>query len=189
MGRTASTLALAASLALVGCGGGGGGRTTGGSTPAPAPPAAGRIVLVSPAFPPNGTIPRRFTCAGAGAAPALRWSHLPPGARALALTVVDPDAPSGAFVHWVLYDIPPTTAGLDGATPPPGARQARNGAGSPGWTPPCPPPGDRPHRYVFTLYALRARLGIPPNGDPIEARAAIEGAALDRGQLVGRFGR
>jgi Raf kinase inhibitor-like YbhB/YbcL family protein len=194
MGRTPSTLPLAASLlglALAGCGGGGGGgkAPSSAATSATPAPAAARIVLVSPAFAPNGTMPRRFTCAGGGAAPPLRWSRVPRGAQALALVVEDLDAPGGTFVHWVLYDIPPTTRGLEGATPPPGAREARNGAGSTGWTPPCPPPGDKVHRYVFTLYALRSPLGIPPNGDPAEARSAISRVTIARGQLVGRFGR
>jgi Raf kinase inhibitor-like YbhB/YbcL family protein len=198
MGRTPSSLALAAgvlALALGGCGGGGKSTSTattpatstGGPVPAPAP--SGRMRLVSPAFAPGGAIPRRFTCAGGGAAPALRWSGVPRGTQALALVVEDLDVPNPPFVHWVLYDVPPTTEGLDGATPPPGAREARNGEGSTGWIPPCPPPGDRAHRYVFTLYALRAPLGIAPNGDPAAARAAIGRAAIDRGQVVGRFGR
>jgi Raf kinase inhibitor-like YbhB/YbcL family protein len=196
MGRTASRLAVAAvALALASCGGGGGKATSAATTPSPtstaqpAPAPSGRMRLVSPAFPPGGTIPRRFTCAGGGAAPALRWSGVPRGTQALALVVEDLDAPNPPFVHWVLYDIPPTTEGLDGATPPPGALEARNGESSTGWTPPCPPPGDKVHRYVFTLYALRAPLRIQPNGDPAEARAAIDRAAIDRAQLVGRFGR
>jgi Raf kinase inhibitor-like YbhB/YbcL family protein len=193
MGRTPSSLALAASvlaLTLAGCGGGGGrSASSAPSTASPSPAPTGSVRLVSPAFPPGGTIPRRFTCAGGGAAPALRWSGLPRGTQALALVVEDLDAPNPPFAHWVLYDIPPTTEGLDGATPPPGAREARNGESSTGWVPPCPPPGDRPHRYVFTLYALRAPLGLEPNGDPAEARTAIARAAIDRGQLVGRFGR
>jgi phosphatidylethanolamine-binding protein (PEBP) family uncharacterized protein len=78
---------------------------------------------------------------------------------------------------------------LDGATPPPGAREARNGESSTGWLAPCPPPGDKAHRYVFTLYALRAPLRLEANGDPAEARDAIGRAAIGRGQLVGNFGR
>jgi Raf kinase inhibitor-like YbhB/YbcL family protein len=189
MGRTTSSAALAAlalTLVLAGCGGGGGG----GKAKAPPPSsAAAAISLTSPAFAPNSTIPTRFTCAGAGAAPPLAWRGVPASARALALTVEDPDAPGGTFVHWVLYDVPPTTTRLTGSTPPPGAREARNGAGSTGWTPPCPPPGDKAHRYVFTLYALRAPLGLPPDGDPGQARDAIARAALARGQLTGTFRR
>src|SRR5919198_6093936 len=129
MARTTSSLALAALLlAFGGCGGGGGGG--GGQAKGPPASAPSTISLTSPAFAPNSTIPRRFTCAGGGAAPPLRWSRLPRSTAATPLLVEDPDAPSGTFVHWVLFDIPPTVDRLDGATPPAGAREARHGENS-----------------------------------------------------------
>src|SRR5436190_21795661 len=183
MARPISRPALAALVLLAGCGGGGSGSS------APTPTAPAGLRLTSPAFTDGGTIPRRFTCSGGGAAPPLRWSRPPGSTRAFALSVEDPDAPAGGFVHWILFDVPARTRSLAGATPPPGAHQAKNGTGGTGWTPPCPPPGDSPHRYVFTLSALRAPLGLPDGVDASRADAALARAALAQGRLTGRFGR
>ena len=183
MGRTPSRIGLLVgpAFALAGCGGGG-------QATVPSSHAPTTIRVTSPAFASGAAIPRRFTCAGAGAAPPLRWSGVPARARALALTVEDPDAPGGTFVHWIVFDIPASARGLAGTTPPPGAHQARNSAGSTGWTPPCAPPG-RPHHYLFTLYALDAPLSQPNGTNAAIVRAGIARAAVARGQLVGSFSR
>jgi phosphatidylethanolamine-binding protein (PEBP) family uncharacterized protein len=102
---------------------------------------------------------------------------VPRDTRALALTVEDPDAPGGTFVHRVVVDLPARTVRLDGRALPAGARELR------AWTPPCPPKGDDPHRYVFTVSALSRALGAGAGAD------AIAGAALAHGTLVGRFSR
>lgn len=128
--------------------------------------APARMTLTSPAFVDGGTIPARYTCDGENVAPPLSWSRPPAGTRALALTVEDPDAPGGTYIHWVVLDLPP-----DATEVPPG---------TPGYRGPCPPKGDRPHRYVFTVWALRER---------VERRGAIGDAAIARGVLVGRYGR
>jgi hypothetical protein len=169
MPRLCAALLAAGVIAAPGCGGGG---------DAPARDRSpSRLTVRSPAFAGGATIPRRYTCAGAGDAPPLRWSGVPAGARALALTVEDPDAPGGTFVHWVVVDLPASATGLAGRDLPGGAQELH------GWTPPCPPTGDRPHRYVFTVSALRHRLGARTDPD------AIAGASLGHGQLVGRFAR
>jgi Raf kinase inhibitor-like YbhB/YbcL family protein len=162
-------------VALVGlatsCGGGGGD-----APPPDRSPATLRVA--SPAFADGGTIPVRFTCSGAGAAPPLRWSGVPSSARALALTVEDPDAPGGTYVHWIVIDLPAGSGGLAGAgSLPAGARELQK------WRPPCPPKGDDPHRYVFTVSALRERLGGDAGADD------IAGASLAHGAVTGRFGR
>src|SRR4051794_32684757 len=184
MGRTGSRASLVGLLVLAGCGGGGGGEKVKGTPPS----APARMRLLSPEFADGGTVPRSDTCAGQGAVPSLHWTSPPAGARALALTVEDPDAPNGTFVHWIAFDLPPTLRAVAGGRPRLPGRQAANSAGATGWTPPCPPPG-KPHRYVFTIYALPAPLNLRDGVDPAAARAAIARAAIARGQLTGRFGR
>ena len=174
---TACCVVAATALAVAGCGGGGK------VSSAPAAPAAG-LTVSSPAFAANGTIPARYTCAGAGDRPALRFAGVPAGARELALLAIDPDA--GGFVHWTLYGMDPTTRGIPSAGLPPGARQGTNSTGGTGWTPPCPPSGT--HRYQFELYWLRKRSGLAAGAEPQKVVDAIKGAAAGRGELIGRLG-
>ena len=118
----------------------------------PEPGVAKSITVTSRAFADGRQIPREHTCKGAGSPPDLAWRGVPDGAASLALVVSDPDAPRGTFVHWVLYDLPPRDGGLASGDSAPGAREAENSGGKPGWYPPCPPSGT--HRYVFAVYAL-----------------------------------
>jgi Raf kinase inhibitor-like YbhB/YbcL family protein len=103
--------------------------------------------------------------------------------------VIDPDAPSGGFVHWVLFHLAPELRRLPTGAVPDAAREAVNSAGRTAWAPPCPPEGDAPHHYEFTLYALKAPLALEDGAKADEAVAAIGRAAAVRGRLVGRFGR
>jgi len=114
---------------------------------------AAALVLTSPAFGNGAAIPVRFTCDGRDVSPPLHWTAPPAGTRSLSLTVVDPDAPSGHFVHWRASGLAPSSRGLGQGRHAP--REAANDAGTEGWTGPCPPPGPA-HRYVFTLRALGA---------------------------------
>jgi Raf kinase inhibitor-like YbhB/YbcL family protein len=143
--------------------------------------------LASPAFDDGGTIPKRFTCSGAGVSPPLAILDPPPKARALALIVEDPDA--DRFVHWSLLDIPADTALIAAGEVPQGAVQTENGFGDREWGGPCPPEGDDPHRYVFAIYALDAALGLDGDASADDVREAIADHALARGTLTGRFGR
>jgi Raf kinase inhibitor-like YbhB/YbcL family protein len=172
--------AVAVAVGLAGCGGGD--KVSGGPPAAPA-----RLRLTSPAFGADATIPTRFTCAGAGARPALRFAGVPAAANELALLVIDPDA--GGFVHWTVYAIDPGVRGLGPSGLPPGAREGRSSTGETGWTPPCPPPGSGTHRYQFELYWLRERSGLDAGADPQHVVDAIRAGAGGRGELVGRFGR
>jgi Raf kinase inhibitor-like YbhB/YbcL family protein len=169
-------------LALAGCGGGD--RASG-----PPPSAPDRIELSSTAFGDGGTIPDRFTCAGRGVSPQLAWTGVPGGARELALLMDDPDAPGGTFVHWVLFRIPAATKAIPEGTVPRGARQGENSRGEPAYAGPCPPEGDAPHHYEFTLYALKSAIDLPDGAAADAVRDAVAKAALARGRLVGRFGR
>src|SRR5512143_3180484 len=122
--------------------------------------------LTSSAFAPNADIPSLYTCEGRDQSPPLAWSGVPAGTKSLALIVDDPDAPDPAapkmtWVHWVLYNLPPTATGLGEAVKPDalpaGTREGRNDWKRTSWGGPCPPIGR--HRYFFKLYALDALLG------------------------------
>ncbi len=139
-------------------------------------------------------IPIRYTCEGRNLSPPLTWGDPPEGTQSFALICDDPDAPSGDWVHWLLYDLPAQVRGLPQGIEldpelPDGSRQGRNGSGRLGYTGPCPPPGRGPHRYFFTLYALDARLGLPPAATKAELLRAMEGHILAQAELMVRFER
>ena len=156
----------------------------------------GAISLSSSAFAAGRPIPQRHTADGEDVSPAVNWSGVPEGAKELALIVDDPDAPrKDPWVHWVIYKIPATAAGLGEAVPPterlnapPGAMQGRNTSGTIGYRGPSPPPGP-PHRYRFKLYALSEVLDLEPGLDAAALEAAMAGRVLARGELVGTYGR
>jgi Raf kinase inhibitor-like YbhB/YbcL family protein len=173
-----------ATALLAGCGGGDDETVTG-----PPPSAPEEIRLTSPAFEEGGAIPERFTCDGKDVSPPLAWSGAPRTAGEYALLVEDPDAPGATFVHWILLDIDVATSRLAEGERPPGTTEAKTSFGDEGYGGPCPPEGDEPHRYVFTLFALHGALDVSPGASPEEVRAAIGDGALARGQLTGRYGR
>lgn len=147
----------------------------------------------SPDIREGGTIPRQFTCDGAGVSPAVSWQQAPEKTRSLALVVRDPDAPVGTFIHWVIYNLPPGTRGLpEGVAKeeqlPDGSRQGMNSNDEIGYYPPCPP-GGAPHRYIFTVYALDQMLALPSRTDESRLTGAMKGHVLAAGQLMGRYGR
>jgi Raf kinase inhibitor-like YbhB/YbcL family protein len=155
----------------------------------PAPAAPDRLKLTSSAFQNNTAMPRRFSCDGDNTSPPLLWTNPPARALSLALTVEDPDAPGGTFVHWTVYGIDPTATQAEEGSVPKGARQGENSFGQRGYDGPCPPKGDNAHRYVFTLYALKAPLDVPAGASPSQVLKAIAKAAIARGRLTGRFKR
>jgi Raf kinase inhibitor-like YbhB/YbcL family protein len=149
-----------------------------------------KMRLTSPAFQKGDEIPDGFTCDRAGASPPLRIRGVPAKTRELALTGVDPDAPlPGGFVHWVVFGIDPSTDSFPEQGVPEGVVEGRNGANSNRYLGPCPPPGDDPHRYRFTLYALSEPLDLTPDAGLTELRAAIDGKVLARARLVGTYQR
>jgi Raf kinase inhibitor-like YbhB/YbcL family protein len=115
---------------------------------------AGAFALSSPVLQNGGTIPARYTCDGKGASPPLRWTAPPAGTRSIELLVADPDAGTGLFIQWLAVRIP-VRAGAIGENGHVGHEQP-NTAGTPGWTPPCPPRGPS-HQYLFIMKALDAR--------------------------------
>ncbi len=148
--------------------------------------------IASTAFANGAAIPERFTCDGANLSPPLDWSDVPAGALSLALICSDPDALSGTFYHWAVFDIPVDHTGLGEGMPRTGdepIRQAVNDFRKTGYDGPCPPRGHGRHRYGFRLFALsvdRLPLRNPSCRDvESEARRHLVGEAM----LVGTYGR
>ena len=150
--------------------------------------------LASTAFTEGGGIPSKYTCEGADISPPLAWSGVPSGAKSLALIVDDPDAPDPAaprtiWVHWVVYDLPPSSTGLaegvDARHMPSGAKVGLNDWKMPSYGGPCPPVGR--HRYFHKLYAIDTTL--PELQKPTKAalEAAMKGHILAEAQLVGVY--
>jgi Raf kinase inhibitor-like YbhB/YbcL family protein len=151
------------------------------------------FVLDTKAFPKGGDIPVKYTCSGDDVSPALSWSGAPQDAKSFALIVDDPDAPSGTFTHWVVYDLPATTRKLlenisQGDDVSGGGRQGRNDFRRVGYGGPCPPPG-KAHRYFFKLYALNSTLNLPPGASRHDVEAAMREHVLAQAELVGKFAR
>ena len=151
------------------------------------------IQITSTAFAEGQPIPGKYTCAGPDVSPPLQWTNAPTGAKSLALIVDDPDAPMGTWVHWVVYNLPPTTTALAENTPqsrelPDGAKQGINDFHQIGYGGPCPPPG-KPHRYFFKIYALDTLLDLKSGATKKELLKAMAGHVLGEGQLMGTYQR
>jgi Raf kinase inhibitor-like YbhB/YbcL family protein len=152
----------------------------------PSPLLVAALTLTSVAFEANGRIPAKFTCEGENSAPPLRVSDFPKGTKSLALIVDDPDAPDPAkpkvtWVHWVVYDLPPTAAELDAT----GGRAGKSDFGETVWNGPCPPIGS--HRYFFKLYALDTLLGDKGQLSKAQLEKAMAGHVLEKTELVGTY--
>jgi Raf kinase inhibitor-like YbhB/YbcL family protein len=150
---------------------------------------AGSVSVRSTAFAANAAIPARYTCSGADVSPPVSWNGAPGGTQAIALTVIDPDAPGRPFTHWVVYNMPASTSELpEGGPLPQGAVEGRNDFGSSGYRGPCPPPGS-PHHYHFKVYALDANLPLTGGASESAFEAASKNHVLASGELVGTFKR
>jgi Raf kinase inhibitor-like YbhB/YbcL family protein len=154
------------------------------------------LVIRSPAFSPGGAIPRKFTCDDDDLSPALEWSGAPAGTKSLALIVDDPDAPDPkapkrVYVHWVLYNLPPTAPGLpEGVSTnqlPRGTRDGTNDWQRTGYGGPCPPIGR--HRYFFRLFALDTQLPDLGAATKADVERAMRGHILEQAELMGTYER
>jgi Raf kinase inhibitor-like YbhB/YbcL family protein len=136
-------------------------------------------------------------CAGENRSPHLSWEQVPEGTKSFAITLFDPSAGSEGWWHWLLFDLPTTIVELpsgagdpDARLLPKGAIQSVNDFGEQGYSGPCPPKEDAPHRYLITVHALRiGQLGLPADTKPVEVYAAIKAAQIDSAQLVFYYGR
>jgi Raf kinase inhibitor-like YbhB/YbcL family protein len=138
-----------------------------------------------------------FGCSGKNVSPALKWSGAPKDTKGYALTMYDPDAPTGSgWWHWVVINIPATATelpegtGNDGGKLPSGAMQVKTDFGKAGYGGPCPPQGDKPHRYVFTVYALKTdKLDVPPDATAALAGFMINANKLGSATFTAKYGR
>jgi Raf kinase inhibitor-like YbhB/YbcL family protein len=146
-----------------------------------------QLRLTSPAFRSGATIPARFTCSGADHSPPLSFAGVPRAAKALAVTVVDLSA--HGFTHWTVWNLSPRLRGLPAGHVPAGAGQGANDFGTGGYGGPCPPRGQKPHHYVFTLFALKRRLPLASGAPPQAVKADIASAKLASASMLGLFGR
>jgi len=153
----------------------------------------GTISMNSTAFREGETISQKYTCDGEDLSPPLAWDGVPEGAKSLALIADDPDAPVGTWVHWVLYNVPPTSTGLPEGVPVEQVvagigTQGSNSSRKNGYSGPCPP-GEAPHRYYFKLYALDIELELASGASKADLEKAMQGHILAQGQFMGRYGR
>jgi Raf kinase inhibitor-like YbhB/YbcL family protein len=136
-----------------------------------------------------------FGCAGSNISPQLSWSGAPDGTGSFAITCYDPDAPTGSgFWHWVVVNIPADVTSLDagasGSGLPAGALETRTDLGKPGYGGPCPPEGDHPHRYIFTVFAVGAD-SLPVDADTSGAVVGfnLNFNTLAKASIMGLFKR
>lgn len=151
------------------------------------------IQITSDAFTEGNSIPVEYTCDGSDISPALTWQGLPANTKSLALICDDPDAPSGTFVHWVVYGIPAGESQFPKSVPasptmPSGVKQGKNGFGTIGYRGPCPPRGG-PHRYFFRIYALDTSIDEPAGAGRSEIDRAMKGHVIGEGHLMGTYKR
>lgn len=156
------------------------------------------LQITSPAFAEGQPIPQIHTCQGKDISPPLQWTGAPAGTKNFALIADDPDAPDPkapkmTWVHWVLYDLPPTATGLPenvtkSPTLPDGAKQGVTDFKRPGYGGPCPPPGGA-HRYFFKLYALDTLPNLKPGATKKDLLAAMAGHVLAESHLMGTYQR
>lgn len=164
---------------------------------------AANFTLSSPDLRDGGTVAEEhvfngFGCQGANISPALKWSGAPAGTKSFALTVYDPDAPTGSgWWHWVVFNIPASVNQLakNAGNPqmnslPAGSIQSRTDFGKPGYGGPCPPAGDKPHRYQFTVYALKTdKLPLDENAPAAMVGYYLHQNLIKKAVLNARYGR
>jgi Raf kinase inhibitor-like YbhB/YbcL family protein len=143
------------------------------------------FAISSPAFKEGTTVPKQFTCDGSDMPPPIEVSDPPQGTKSFAVIVDDPDAPKGAFTHWLAYDIPARSNPLQVDA----GKTLRNGFGREGYGGPCPPPGHGPHRYFFKVYALDVPSLALAGETKQDLERALETHALASAQLMGRYER
>lgn len=165
--------------------------------------SAAQMAVSSPDVKPGARIADQqvgngFGCSGGNVSPALSWSGAPKGTRSFAVSVYDPDAPTGnGFWHWMMFDIPasvtslPKNAGDPTATlAPAGAIQGDNDAGAQGYFGPCPPAGDKPHHYRFQIFALDVdRIDADASASPAAIDAILRAHTLAQATLTGLWSR
>ena len=145
-----------------------------------------RMTITSSAFQEGGNIPSKFTCDGSDTSPPLQITGIPSNAKTLVLIADDPDAPSGLFTHWLVWNIPPHTNSIAEGSAPQGVK-GTNDFGKSGYRGPCPPSGS--HRYSFKIFALDRELDLRSGAKRSQVDAAMKGHVIAQGELVGHYSR
>lgn len=159
--------------------------------------------LTSADVPTNGNVTLKqvfngMGCTGQNISPALMWTSPPAGTMSYGITVYDPDAPTGSgWWHWMVYDIPATTTSIPAGAGnagkpglPAGAQQGMTDFGAKGWGGPCPPAGDKAHRYVFTVFALKVpKLDVAANATSAVVGFNLNAMALGKATFTAKYGR
>lgn len=143
--------------------------------------------LTSSAFDDNQKIPEIYTCDGDNINPPLEIADVPENAKSLCLIMDDPDAPGETFLHWMIWNIPPSLKEIAENDWPEGAEQGENGAGELGYLGACPPSGV--HHYHFKLYALNKKLEVTANITKSALEKEIDGSLIEKAELVGIYSR
>lgn len=180
-----SALGVAGATVLAGC--------TDGDDP---PRDGDGFTVTSPAFDDSQTVPAQYTANGENVSPPLSFEGIPDEAETLAVVADDPDAPSGTFVHWLLWNLPGARTDLPGGVPAEseldgygGARQGTNDFGEIGYSGPAPPEDDDPHTYRFDVIAVDTTVEVAPGAERSALEDALDGSTLESGRLTGTYGR
>ncbi len=160
------------------------------------------IHLSSEGFANNNAIPQQFACPGSNTSPPLHWSNIPQKTESLAIICHESESLNGEKVHWIIYNIPPTTTSLDAQVDEEslGFTQGLNSFGEKGYSGPCPGPKSGRNHYIFTIYALNSKLSIPEKKITIYGKTAVGvshsmlqkamiGKIIGKGSLVGTYER
>ena len=164
---------------------------------------AGGFMLSSPTVKPDSILTQNqvfngFGCSGKNISPALKWGGAPKETKSFAITVYDPDAPTGSgWWHWVVYNIPANVSELaegagdaTGTLMPKGAVQGRTDFGAPGFGGACPPAGDKPHRYIFTVHALKAeKIDVPADASAALVGFMVNANRIGKASFTAKYGR
>lgn len=165
--------------------------------------SAAGFTLTSPDIKANGMIDKKFEfngfgCAGENKSPALKWSGAPKDTRSFAVNVYDPDAPTGSgWWHWYVVNIPADVTELKadagavgGANLPKGASQVKTDFGAAGFGGVCPPQGDKPHRYIFTVHALKTdKLDVAADATAALAGFMVNANTIAKASFTAKYGR
>jgi Raf kinase inhibitor-like YbhB/YbcL family protein len=161
---------------------------TSGNTKTPTPTLGiASMTISSPAFGNCQMIPKIYTCDGQNINPPLLFSNIPQNAKSLALIVDDPDAPTGTWVHWIIFNMLPTTTKIAPISVPTGSTLGTTSFGEPGYGGPCPPSGT--HRYFFKLYALNTKFKADTQTTKDKLEKEMQGHVLDQAEIVGLYRR
>ena len=153
---------------------------------------SGQLTLRVASLSPGSALPDLYTCKGTSESPAVSWTGIPAGTKSLVLILDDPDAVTGTFTHWLVYNIPPRSGELEQGVPnvkvlSNEAQHGESSTGERGYKPPCPPPGSA-HRYIFRLYAADIYLPMP-TADRAAIDQALAGHVIEKTEFITTFKR